>query len=107
MDRQKFLQIAYEGLRKKQNVLTRKRVVGVRLTEHGTAVSVADGTEYEADLVVGADGVHSRVRSEIWKMAEENRPASVSTRERRSIFLQSLIFFVLGAMRTNTSRHDC
>lgn len=85
MDRQKFLQIAYEGLTKKHNVLTRKRVVEVRQLEHGITVAVADGTEYEVDLVVGADGVHSRVRSEIWKMAGENRPASVSRRERRSI----------------------
>ncbi|CAK48314.1 hypothetical protein CBS115989_8867 [Aspergillus niger] len=63
LDRQKFLQIAYEGLTKKHNVLTRKRVVEVRQLEHGITVAVADGTEYEVDLVVGADGVHSRVRS--------------------------------------------
>ncbi|GKZ25789.1 hypothetical protein AbraIFM66951_010010 [Aspergillus brasiliensis] len=97
LDRQKFLQIAYQGLRKKQNVLTGKRVVGVRQLEHGIAVAVADGTEYEADLVVGADGVHSRVRSEIWKMAEENQPTLVSRREKRSLTVEYVCVFGISS----------
>ncbi|GKZ77594.1 hypothetical protein AnigIFM56816_011332 [Aspergillus niger] len=97
LDRQKFLQIAYEGLTKKHNVLTRKRVVEVRQLEHGITVAVADGTEYEADLVVGADGVHSRVRSEIWKMAGENRPASVSRRERKSMTVEYVCVFGISS----------
>ncbi|RAK97742.1 FAD-dependent oxidoreductase [Aspergillus ibericus CBS 121593] len=63
LDRQRFLQIVYERLRAKQNVLTGKRVVGVRPLDHGVAVVTTDGSVYEGDLVVGADGVHSRVRS--------------------------------------------
>ncbi|PYI11327.1 flavo protein monooxygenase [Aspergillus sclerotiicarbonarius CBS 121057] len=69
LDRQWFLQIVYERLGAKQNVLTGKRVVEVRQLEHGVAVVAADGSVYEGDLVVGADGVHSQVRSEIWRMA--------------------------------------
>ncbi|GKT46893.1 FAD-dependent monooxygenase ctvC [Colletotrichum spaethianum] len=35
----------------------------------GVRVRTINGEVYEADLVVGADGVHSRTRSEMWRMA--------------------------------------
>ncbi|KUJ23552.1 FAD/NAD(P)-binding domain-containing protein [Mollisia scopiformis] len=38
------------------------RVVDVKCKEEGATVLLADGREMEADLVVGADGIHSRMR---------------------------------------------
>nr|AFO69308.1 FAD dependent monooxygenase [Aciculosporium take] len=68
LERQKFLQILYDKLKGKKHIHTGKKVVAVLDDGHEKAVvKTLDGSEYAADLVVGADGVHSIVRSEIWR----------------------------------------
>lgn len=47
-------------------------------------VVTSSGQEYTGDLVVGADGVHSVIRSEMWKLADALEPGRVSKREKRS-----------------------
>lgn len=39
--------------------------------EDGVHVHTEGGQTYEVDLVIGADGTHSFVRAEMWRMAEE------------------------------------
>jgi FAD dependent monooxygenase len=41
-------------------------------------VRCADGTEFVGDIVVGADGIHSRVRQEMQRLLEENNPGSTA-----------------------------
>jgi salicylate hydroxylase len=42
------------------------RCVGVESNEHSAAVHLADGSTIEADIVVGADGIHSVVRTALF-----------------------------------------
>jgi 2-polyprenyl-6-methoxyphenol hydroxylase-like FAD-dependent oxidoreductase len=50
--------------------------------EGGVHVFTQDGSVYTGDLVVGADGVHSKVRSEMWRIAH----AAITPREKSSAF---------------------
>nr|BDX35614.1 FAD-dependent monooxygenase StrN [Stachybotrys sp.] len=53
----------------KGQVLTGKKVQKVEQDESGATVHCSDGTSYHGDIVVGADGVHSKVREEMWRTA--------------------------------------
>jgi 2-polyprenyl-6-methoxyphenol hydroxylase-like FAD-dependent oxidoreductase len=67
LDRQSVLQVLYEHIQDKSKVQTRKRVDHVKLEENGVVVTTTDGALYTGDIVVGADGIHSNVRSEMWR----------------------------------------
>jgi salicylate hydroxylase len=42
------------------------RCVGVETTDHGASARFTDGSEIEADVIVGADGIHSAVRTSLF-----------------------------------------
>ncbi|KAG6061916.1 hypothetical protein E4U16_002006 [Claviceps sp. LM84 group G4] len=73
LERQRFLQILYDKLEGKKNVHASKKVVAITESpdKDTVVVKTSDGAEYAADIVVGADGVHSTVRSEIRRHVEE------------------------------------
>ncbi|RYN26005.1 hypothetical protein AA0112_g8345 [Alternaria arborescens] len=72
IDRQVALQILYNNLKSKERVLTNKRVCSVEHESEGVKVYTKDGSTYTGDFVVGADGVHSAVRQEMWRIADED-----------------------------------
>ncbi|KAK7699662.1 hypothetical protein SLS64_011435 [Diaporthe eres] len=74
IDRQMLLQVLYDNLHFKDRVLTRKRVVRVDTAEGCVHVQTEDGSSYTGDIVVGADGVHSAVRKEMWRDSLESNP---------------------------------
>ncbi|KPM36548.1 hypothetical protein AK830_g10022 [Neonectria ditissima] len=69
IDRMMLLQVLYANLKQKERVLTSKRVVSVDFTVSGVRVTTKDNSVFEGDLVVGADGIHSTVRKEMWRNA--------------------------------------
>ncbi|KAH9904869.1 hypothetical protein F4778DRAFT_731046 [Xylariomycetidae sp. FL2044] len=64
MPRPKMVKYLWETLPEsaRKRVLLRKRVVDVQISDDGVKVSCDDGTTEEGSIVVGADGVRSRVR---------------------------------------------
>ncbi|PYH92709.1 flavo protein monooxygenase [Aspergillus ellipticus CBS 707.79] len=97
LDRQKFLQILYDKHRSKHNIHTGTKVTEIRRVKNGVAVVTAGGSVYEGDLVVGADGVHSRIRSEMWRMAEGDRPGFVSKAEKTSMTVEYTCVFGISS----------
>ncbi|KAG8420740.1 hypothetical protein J3458_002673 [Metarhizium acridum] len=85
LERQRFLQILYDTLESKHHVHTGKKVLAVESGLDCAVVKTSDGGEYKADLVVGADGVHSVVRSEIWRYLKETSPTCATGQENSGI----------------------
>jgi FAD dependent monooxygenase len=82
--RTEFLRIAYESYPEKTKVITGKRVTEVKHCQGGICAVTDDGSVYQGSLVVGADGVHSRIRSEMWRMANKDELESISDKEKKS-----------------------
>lgn len=71
LDRQKLLEILYQGYPDHRKISLGERVIKVEKSGDVAIVSTAKGSVYRGHLVVGADGVHSKVRQEIWNAAEK------------------------------------
>ncbi|KAL8689123.1 MAG: hypothetical protein Q9218_005135 [Villophora microphyllina] len=82
LDRHRFLQMLYDALKDKSKVQLCKRVVKIEQGQDVVCVHTGDEASYRGDLVVGADGVHSRVRAEMWRLAHSMSPGLISTEEK-------------------------
>ncbi|KAK2016029.1 FAD/NAD(P)-binding domain-containing protein [Colletotrichum eremochloae] len=70
-DRQWLLQMLYDQLEDKSRVLLRKKVGRIEHNTDGVRVTTVDGETFDGSIVVGADGIHSAVRKEMNRMAQE------------------------------------
>jgi FAD dependent monooxygenase len=61
-------------LKNKDKVLVNKRVTRIKHGLNSVSVICADGSEFVGDIVVGADGIHSRVRQEMQRLSDEETP---------------------------------
>ncbi|KAL3452581.1 hypothetical protein BJX65DRAFT_293076 [Aspergillus insuetus] len=95
--RRDFLAITYDAHPDKTKILTGKDVVELKGLSDGVCAITSDGSVYEGGIVVGADGVHSRVRSEIWRWAGREIPGSLSARERNSMTVEYACVFGISS----------
>jgi 2-polyprenyl-6-methoxyphenol hydroxylase-like FAD-dependent oxidoreductase len=65
-ERARFIEMLYENLSEKSKIKTSRCVIGVEQDENGVKVQVNDGTYVTGDIVIGADGVHSFIRGQMW-----------------------------------------
>ncbi|OJD30037.1 fad binding domain-containing protein [Diplodia corticola] len=85
VDRQMVLRVLYDHLEDKSKVLLNKKVTKVALSAERVEATVADGSSYVGDILVGADGVHSFVRREMWRISDEVSPGPVPHSEYKAM----------------------
>ena len=76
-ERQAYLNTLYHNIKDKSKVLSNKSVTTVELSESGVTVKCEDGSSYVGDILAGADGVRSKVREEMWRLANSEFPQLV------------------------------
>ncbi|KAH7551418.1 hypothetical protein BM1_09734 [Bipolaris maydis] len=74
LSRQQLLRVLFKHIQNKSVVHTNQRVAKIEHTSRGVKVYAQSGSVFEGDIVVGADGVHSKVRSEMWRLGNEASP---------------------------------
>lgn len=70
LERQSLLETLSRHIQRKDRILTNKKVQSIKQDEEMATIFCADGTSYSGDIVVGADGIHSITRREMWRAAE-------------------------------------
>ncbi|KAJ0109367.1 FAD-dependent monooxygenase andE [Diaporthe amygdali] len=83
VDRQMILEALWRNLKHKKNVLVSKKVTKVELEPSRVKVETSDGSSYYGDILVGADGVHSKVRNEMWRIADTLEPGYIPASEHK------------------------
>ena len=76
-ERSKYLDIFYQSIKDKSKVLLSKNITSVEHSETCVTVMCEDGTSYQGDILAGADGVRSKVREEMWRLASSSVPKLV------------------------------
>lgn len=75
------LQVLYDNIKDKTKILSSKRVVKVQLEQAGVKAITVDGKTYAGDIIIGADGIHSTVREEMWRLSEKVAPGYIPSTE--------------------------
>ncbi len=65
----------------------------IEYSSNGVSVHCENGASFDGDLVVGADGVHSIVQSEMWRHAETAEPGAFDIKGKTSMSAEFNIAF--------------
>ncbi|KAJ5170215.1 Monooxygenase FAD-binding [Penicillium coprophilum] len=73
IDRGQLLQILLNHIYEKEKILLRKRFVKAEHCAEGIIAHCSDGSSFKGDIIIGADGVHSSVRQDMWQHMKDDR----------------------------------
>ncbi|KAH8167170.1 hypothetical protein CIB48_g1074 [Xylaria polymorpha] len=75
-----LLGVLYDSLSEadKARILTNKKVTDIARDEQGVTVSCNDGSSYYGQIVIGADGVHSKVRRSMRELAVKSGTSDIN-----------------------------
>lgn len=74
MERRHAVQGIWDGLKDKSKVHTSTGLLKVTCDDDGVTAEAANGQVFRGDIIIGADGVHSRVRQEMQRIAAADKP---------------------------------
>lgn len=93
LERQFVLQVLHKYVQDKSKIMTSTRVSSVDHTAKGVTVNCADGTSHEGDIVVGADGIFSSARKEMWNAADREEPGFITEEEKQKMTAEYQILY--------------
>lgn len=79
LDRQQLLEVLYDGIKDKSKIKTGCEVTRIQHLDEHVEVLLKDGTTVKGDILVGADGVRSPTREEMWRIANEETKGKYPT----------------------------
>ncbi|CAI7666133.1 unnamed protein product [Penicillium palitans] len=85
LDRRMLVEVLYEKIQDKSKVITSQRVQSIENGTSSVKVTTTTGETYTGNIVVGADGIHSKVRQEMWKAAEKIDPTWIDPTEESAL----------------------
>ncbi|OJD30262.1 fad binding domain-containing protein [Diplodia corticola] len=77
LERRDAVQILYDHVRDKTRIRTGQRVNRVELLGDGVRAYTTNGDAFEGSIVVGADGIHSTLREQMWDLANKLQPGHI------------------------------
>lgn len=89
-----LIQILYNKIQDKSKVLTSEKVVTVQNGYSHVTVTTKTGNSYTGDMVVGADGIHSTVRQQMWQNAQATDPTWIDASEKQCMYLILLLIIM-------------
>ncbi len=93
------LQILFDNIQDKSKILLNKKIIGVEHTPHRVKVKCEDKSSYEGDVLAGADGVASKTREQMWRLADAEEPGLVSEDKDCKCFVRSLHLYYVTKTR--------
>ncbi|RYP05266.1 hypothetical protein DL764_003927 [Monosporascus ibericus] len=99
LDRQQLLRILHSHIREKTKVIPGARIVSVSEDHQGVHVTTSDGRQFTGDILVGADGSHSFVRQEMWRLARLTTPGYFRDDEINNIKCNWITLFGISTLR--------
>lgn len=88
LEREKVLRILYENLADKSKIKVSKRISQIDHNAEEVIVICEDGTAVSGDVLVGCDGVHSKVRHEMWRVAQSHEPNAFDPKDKESMMAE-------------------
>lgn len=71
----------------------------IEYLENGVRVHLTDGTVEEGDIVIGSDGVHSKVKQQMFEWADKSAPGTFSEADKNAVYTDFAGIF--GVSETN------
>lgn len=80
--RHELITVLFTRFPQRDKIMTDHRVSNIDLDSQGVTVHCDNGASFKGDIVVGADGVHSTIRSEMWKHASKLAPDAFTPKDK-------------------------
>ncbi|KAH8592116.1 hypothetical protein B0O99DRAFT_597462 [Bisporella sp. PMI_857] len=85
VSRYNALNILYNRIRDKSRIHKKQELTKVETIGTKVRVETKDGSIFTADLLIGADGVRSYVRQELWRIADSEKPGYIPEQDKTAI----------------------